>query len=96
MRARHVLLMFSLLMSSVLALSACGGGGGFSAAVADNFVGSCVDNGGSRPVCACALGEIEALYSEQEFSRVEARMRAGEPLPDDILDAVAGCKVIDR
>jgi hypothetical protein len=62
--------------------------GRYSADVRENFLDSCLENATNSAngrageeqltqTCECILGEIEAEYSEQEFTQLEQRLLGG-------------------
>jgi hypothetical protein len=93
----------ALLVVATLALAGCGGGDdepaaaapappsptGYSQAVRDNFLTSCLQNatntaGGAATeqqltqTCECILGKVEQEYDEADFADFEKRLLGGE------------------
>jgi hypothetical protein len=70
--------------------------------IVQNFMDSCVasarDNGSpnAQRICACVLDDITRRYTVQQFSRVEVDLTQGRPIPDDVLNIVADCRVTAR
>ena len=63
----------------------------YPASVEANFVSSCVDGGGTRDACRCALTKIEADYDLDEFADVEREYTETGVLPAAIRNAALGC-----
>jgi hypothetical protein len=58
--------------------------------VVENFMRSCRVRA-SEKSCRCALAEIEARYSPQEYAAIEAKMSAGEKPPNELLEVIRTC-----
>jgi hypothetical protein len=58
--------------------------------VVANFMASCTTRSEER-VCRCAIDALQQRFTLEEFRGFEGRMRAGE-LPQESMDAVAGCR----
>jgi hypothetical protein len=69
----------------VLIVSACGGSAGFAAEypeeVKDNFIQSCLAEGGDRDSCECSLDAFTENIDYATFEVVELALRAGLPRP---------------
>jgi len=63
----------------------------YPAATRQHFMNSCIVSGGTQSSCACAIDGIQAHYSLQDFVAFDARARAGEKMPDDLVRIVATC-----
>lgn len=92
MRLRQVL----IAALAALALAACGGGGeDYPAEIAEPFLSSCTAGGTSRAVCQCALDELEAEYSVEEFTEESTRFAQGsasEEFSQDIIRFSVECQ----
>jgi len=64
---------------------------GYPAAVEANFVSSCVDGGGTRDTCRCALTKIEADFDLDEFADAEREYAESGALPDEMRTAAIDC-----
>ena len=54
--------------------------------VVDAFLDSCErSSGGKKELCACLLAKIQRKYDFEEFSIIEAKMKAGRT-PDDFVE----------
>src|SRR6266536_1008035 len=71
-------------------------GAAYPADVVQNFMNSCVATGGTQPLCRCAIEHMQDTFSLEEFSRIEVRASLGEPVPLDMLDIFADCRVRAR
>jgi len=71
-------------------------GSAYPADVVQNFMNSCVATGGTQPLCRCAIEHMQDTFSLEEFSRIEVRASLGEPVPLDMLDIFADCRVRAR
>ena len=85
-RRRHQILTVGLTTLCLL-VSSCAGGGAagsgtetasrYPSAVRDNFLNGCSSaSGGKASACACALAEIEATFSLEEFIELDRRAAA--------------------
>ena len=95
----------TILATAALAVAGCGddddgGGGGesakagekYPAEVRNNFLTSCDEQPNApRSVCECSLEKIEEKYSIDEFEKIDAAQKEGEPLPKDIQTIVEDC-----
>ena len=59
----------------------------YPSTVTQNFMNSCVTNGGNQEMCGCLLDKVQVKYSFEEFSSIEVRMLAGQT-PPDFLDFI--------
>jgi hypothetical protein len=53
--------------------------------VADEFLSSCEEAGSDAAFCKCMLEKVQAKYSFEEFSVIEAKLTAGKP-PDEFIE----------
>ncbi|MBV9240945.1 MAG: hypothetical protein JO314_02960 [Acidobacteria bacterium] len=44
----------------------------------DLFVSSCVNNGGTQPICTCMLGKVQEKYTYGEMEDLETKIKAGQ------------------
>ena len=78
-------------LSIVLALAGCGGGGGdtFTPGFRNQLVGNCVDADQPAGYCGCWVDELDARYSEKEL--LEILQDESSELPDAFLEAGLAC-----
>jgi hypothetical protein len=59
---------------------------------------SCVGTNGQavQKICGCVLEKMEARYTVEQVSRMEVDLDLGKPLPDEVLDMLASCRVSAR
>ena len=53
--------------------------------VVNEFLKGCEGAGSDRRFCGCMLAKVQAKYSFEEFSAIEAKISAGEP-PDEFVE----------
>jgi hypothetical protein len=58
--------------------------------VVENFMNACRQRGSDKS-CRCALAELERRYSPEEYVAIEAKMRAGEKPPNELLEVIRTC-----
>jgi hypothetical protein len=59
--------------------------GSYPQEVADEFLSSCEEAGSDGAFCKCMLEKVQAKYSFEEFSVIEAKLNAGKP-PDEFIE----------
>jgi hypothetical protein len=64
---------------------------GYPAAIELNFIDSCIDGGGTRHACRCALTKIESDYDIDEFEAAEREYTETGVLPEVIRNAALDC-----
>jgi hypothetical protein len=52
------------------------------------FIKGCTSSGGTGAQCQCALGEVERLYTIDEFIDLSQTMQQGGTLPAELQDAI--------
>jgi hypothetical protein len=52
------------------------------------FIKGCTSSGGTGAQCQCALGEVERLYTIDEFIDLSQEMVKGGTLPSELQDAI--------
>lgn len=60
-------------------------GGAYPESVADEFVNSCVEAGSEENFCLCVFAKVQARYTLEEFSIIEAKLTAGTP-PEEFVE----------
>jgi hypothetical protein len=58
-------------------------------AVEKTFVTSCVDGGGTRTQCQCALGVVERMYARDEFVELSYEVQRTGTYPPDLMSTIA-------
>lgn len=64
----------------------------YPADVIQNFMNTCVLTGGSQMICGCAIEEIQARYSYEQFVQFEAQMRRTGRTPQELADIGLQCR----
>ncbi len=59
--------------------------GKYPASVAEEFVKSCEESGGTKEFCTCMFDKVQKEYTFEEFSTIETKINAGEP-PDEFVE----------
>lgn len=63
----------------------------YPAEVAQNFINSCIQNGGNQEACTCLFNKVQERYSLQEFVQVEQASMASGKLPQEVSEFAAAC-----
>jgi hypothetical protein len=63
----------------------------YPASIEANFVSSCIQGGGTRDTCRCALSNIEEEYDLAEFSDASREYDRTGVLPDKMKNATLSC-----
>src|SRR5690625_882582 len=67
-------------------------GSGWDEQVRANFMDACLaTSAGASGYCACTLEHFEERYTQQEFERLEQRLTADHPLPEDASQIIDAC-----
>ena len=56
--------------------------GAYPAEVAEEFIASCEEAGGTAEFCGCVFDKVKQAYTFEEFSAIEAKIAEGEPPAD--------------
>lgn len=59
--------------------------GKYPASVAEEFIKSCEESGGTKEFCTCMFDKVQQEYTFEEFSTIETKISAGEP-PDEFVE----------
>lgn len=59
--------------------------GKYPASVAEEFMKSCEESGGTKEFCTCMFDKVQQEYTFEEFSTIETKISAGEP-PDEFVE----------
>ena len=59
--------------------------GKYPASVAEEFMKSCEESGGTKEFCGCMFEKVQKQYTFEEFSVIETKISAGEP-PDEFVE----------
>ena len=68
-------------VGSANANNAAAENGKYPASVAEEFMKSCEESGGTKEFCGCMFDKVQKEYTFEEFSVIETKISAGEP-PD--------------
>jgi hypothetical protein len=59
--------------------------GKYPAEVAEEFIKSCEESGGTKEFCTCMFDKVQQEYTFEEFSTIETKISSGEP-PDEFVE----------
>lgn len=60
-------------------------GAGYPKSTADAFLKSCEEAGSDRTFCTCVFDKVQAKYTFEEFTAIEAQLVDGDP-PDEFIE----------
>jgi hypothetical protein len=78
------------IVAALIAVTACSEPEPWDVSVKVNFLDSCRQSGGTLSYCSDAVDCLEARFSQEDFTKEEAKWLLGEP-SDVMVDAVAEC-----
>jgi hypothetical protein len=59
--------------------------GKYPESVAEEFMKSCEESGGTKEFCTCMFDKVQQEYTFEDFSTIETKISAGEP-PDEFVE----------
>lgn len=59
--------------------------------IVENFLRACMPRA-DEAECRCAIGRIQRRYTLEEYRAIEAKIAAGEKLPEEFVQSVADCR----
>ena len=65
--------------------------GQYPTEVVQEFVGGCVNGGGTENTCTCTVNKIASRYSLPDFAAMVGRMRATGQVPEEIAEDINAC-----
>ena len=81
-----------LFVGSAVVVAACGSGStGYPEVFRENFVYSCISNGGSEKDCRCILDEMESTYTYERAVELERESLAGEDVSGEFEALFEAC-----